>query len=327
MPEQDKRRKELYYKRAVFTYPMSGRTLQDALGDALKAKSKWHDRQDNPSGDERTFCFLNYTGLHTHDKHSQQLLGCELFSYVKGADQSTFNVDISSDTVDVSKIPPGKDREFLEGTVYFGVFLDHVIVMQSSALRFGDLERHLNWFLARHAKVIDEGDGLALMDAIPVGGREMYGDAKGITLSAPVQFDATEPSESKSKTVRLQPKGPGWNALKAMLGEVFDLPNYLNADDIFTSRSLQVQLQLKWKRAPDDDTSDLLASIAHHLRNVTDEMDYSIETKTGRVTRDEFKLHKTLTVEWIDGRPRFDILFPGMIEYLVTLAKTGKVTV
>jgi hypothetical protein len=132
--------------------------------------------------------------------------------------------------------------------------------MQSSALRFGDLERHLNWFLARHTKVIGEGNGLALMDAIPVGGGEMYGDAKGTTLSAPIQFDAAEPSESKSETVRLQPKGRGWNALKAMLGEVFDLPNYLDADEIFTSRTLQVQLQLKWKRAPDDDTSERRAA-------------------------------------------------------------------
>src|ERR1700730_7789970 len=56
-----------------------------------------------------------------------------VFSYIRGADQSTFNVDPTANYVDVSAIRPGKDREFLEGTLHFGVLDDHLMVMQSWA--------------------------------------------------------------------------------------------------------------------------------------------------------------------------------------------------
>src|SRR6185437_4657545 len=146
--------------------------------------------QENPSGDGRTFCFINYSGPHRHPNHGVSLLGGEMFSYVKGSDQSIFDADPTTAEVDVSAIPPGKDKEFLEGTVYFGISGDHLAVMQSSSLRFGDLERHLNWLLTRCAKVILEENGVSLMDAVPVqGGVGGMGDVKGITLSAPLHFD------------------------------------------------------------------------------------------------------------------------------------------
>jgi hypothetical protein len=102
-------------------------------------------------------------------------------------------------------------------------------------------------------------------------------------------------------------------------------PDYLDAEEIFNSHALQVSLELKWKRTPDDDTSDLFAKIAANLRNITDEIDYSIQTKTGIVTRDHFKLRRSVDLPWYEGRPRFDVLFLKMIEYMVELVRTDKI--
>ena len=327
MASTDTRTKQIFYKRAVFSQP-TGRTLEDILRTALSSKSRWGERQENPTGDGRTFCFINHSGRHQHPSHRISLLGGELFSYVKGSDQSIFNADPTATEVNVSAIPPGEDREFLEGALYFGISRDHLAVMQSASLRFGHLERHLNWLLTRCAKVIVEENGVTLMDVVPESTRGAVGDVKGIKLSAPLQFDAQVGALTglrKVQRARLVPTGRAWEAVKAMLGAGFDLPAYLNAEEILNSRSLQVEIELKWKRAPDEGTTDLLTRIAHNLRNVNDEVDYSIDTRTGRLSREDFKLHTPVSVPWIGGRPRFDVLFPKMIEYLVSLVETDRV--
>jgi hypothetical protein len=315
----DSRTKQIYYKRAVFSQS-TGQTLQTILQAALSSKSRWGERQENPSADGRTFCFINYSGIHRHPNYGISFLGGEMLSYVKGSDQSVFDADPTAALVDLSAISPGKDKEFLEGTVYFGISGDHLTVMQSRSLRFGDLERHLNWLLTRCAKVILEENGVSLTDAVPVpdGGGSM-GGVKGITLSAPLHFDA------QVERVRIVPAGRAWEALKAMLGAGFDLPTDLDAEEILSSRSLRVAVELRWNRAPGEDTTNLLTQIAHNLRNVNDEVDYSIETSKGRLTREDFKLRTSVSVPWIGGRPRFDVLFPKMIEYLESLVETGRV--
>jgi hypothetical protein len=327
MASTNTRTKHIYYKRAVFSQS-TGKTLEEILRIAILAKSQWGERRENSSGDEQTFCFVNHSSRYTHTRHQTALLGGELFSYVKGSDQSIFDVDPTAAEVNVSSIPPGKDREFLEGALYFGVSGDHLAVMQSASLRFGDLERHLNWLLTRCARVIPEENGVTLMDAVPQVRDRTFNDVKAIKLLAPLHFEAQVASSTarrRVQTARLVPTGRAWEALKAMLGAGFDLPNYLDAEEILSSRSLQVEIQLKWKRAPDEGSTDLLTQIAHNLRNVSDEVDYSIDTRMGRLNREDFKLHAPVSVPWISGRPRLDVLFPKMIEYLVSLVEADKI--
>jgi hypothetical protein len=322
------RKKAFYYKRAVFSHPMGTETLQTVLGAALQKSPKPWKRRHNPDRDQRTFCFINYTGKHGLQDKPESLLGAELFSFTLGADQSTLLVDEEAAQIDVQSISPGNGKEFLEGNIYFGVLDDHVIVMQSAALRFKDLEDHLNWLLSRHTQVIAEDNGVSLLDQVPRTQEKNYADTKGIVLRAPIEFDTSNYAEERragAEEVKLRPKGPGWAALGAMLGEFFDLPDYLRADDLLRSHSLQVQLQLRWKRSPDEDTSDLMASIAHNLRHITNELDYSIQTRSGDITRDDFKLHKPCNIEWLEGRPRLDILFKEMLEWLVFLVENGRV--
>jgi len=187
MASTDTRTNQIFYKRAVFSQS-PGKTLEDILRTALSSKSRWGERQENPTGDGQTFCFINHSGRHQHPSHRISLLGCELFSYVKGSDQSILNADPTAAEVDVSAIPPGKDREFLEGALYFGISRDHLAVMQSASLRFGHLERHLNWLLTRCAKVIVEENGVTLMDAVPESRGGAVGDVKGIKLFAPLHL-------------------------------------------------------------------------------------------------------------------------------------------
>lgn len=126
------RPKQINYKRAVFTQPI-GKTLQQILQTAISKKSRWGDRQDNPSGDNQTFCFVNHGKPYSHREHSTSLYGGELFSYVKGSDQSIFNADPNANEVEVDALPPGRGREFLEGALYFSSPATQKRIASSSA--------------------------------------------------------------------------------------------------------------------------------------------------------------------------------------------------
>jgi hypothetical protein len=328
------RRKSLIYKQAVFNKPLDGETLASLLKAALKSHPYPFKRQHNPSGDGVSFSFVNYNGTHGRGGAKGNLLGGEFFSYTQGADQSTLDVDPNATELNVGSLSPSQNKEFLEGAVYFGVMDNHVVAMQSSALRILDLEKHLNWLLATLTGLMDSECYVALTDHVPVQNKAAFSDAKGLTLSSSLQFQPVtrdgkaiaknKDGETSAKSMFLKPTGQAWEAIKAFLGESFDLPTELKAAEVLNSHRLQVQLFLKWERTPSEDTTDFLTNIAYKLRNVGDEIDYSVETRTGTISKEEFKLTQSFQVQWNNGRPQFDVLFPKMLDWLDGLVKSGK---
>jgi hypothetical protein len=79
------------------------------------------------------------------------MLACEFISYTQGAHLGAINFASNVPHFDVDELPPPAGKEYLEGSVYFGVVDNHLVALQSSALRTKDLERHLNWFLRNKA--------------------------------------------------------------------------------------------------------------------------------------------------------------------------------
>ncbi|MEI6569262.1 MAG: hypothetical protein WCR20_21460, partial [Verrucomicrobiota bacterium] len=86
------------------------------------------------------------------------------------------------------------------------------------------------------------------------------------------------------------------------------------------------QLYLRWKGRHKEDENQFLDSIASQLRHVTDQIDYNIVGKNGSTSRDKIKLGKDVSVPWTaSGRPKFDLLFPKMAEWLASLVNDGSV--
>jgi hypothetical protein len=288
------RRKSLIYKQAVFNKPLDGETLASLLKAALKSHPYPFKRQHNPSGDGVSFSFVNYNGTHGRGGAKGNLLGGEFFSYTQGADQSTLDVDPNATELNVGSLSPSQNKEFL----------------------------------------MDSECYVALTDHVPVQNKAAFSDAKGLTLSSSLQFQPVtrdgkaiaknKDGETSAKSMFLKPTGQAWEAIKAFLGESFDLPTELKAAEVLNSHRLQVQLFLKWERTPSEDTTDFLTNIAYKLRNVGDEIDYSVETRTGTISKEEFKLTQSFQVQWNNGRPQFDVLFPKMLDWLDGLVKSGK---
>ena len=84
------------------------------------------------------------------------------------------------------------------------------------------------------------------------------------------------------------------------------------------SRSLEIELQLRWKGRRDDPKPyNLMEQVTRQLRHVQDEIDYSVVTDDGtRITRDQIKRSMAHSISWDGARPVFDDLFPKMLQWL-----------
>jgi len=323
------KRKAIIYKKAVFTKP-SGATLQELLKCALDKKKKVVSRREDPQGDGLYFRLINYFGMHGLKGATANMLGSELLAYEPKADASAVEIDPNATRLAVNSVhPPQKNQEFLDGTVYFGVLGNHLVILQSRSLRTIDLEHHINWLL-RNVKdsLFDSENYVGLSDQEPKSKKAMFKDVRGVKVSGPVQFKSASPG-TKEKTAMLIPTGNAWAAVKAFLGDAVDFPKELDADEILNSGHLMVSLFLKWTSRDPEACSELMSNIGYNMRHIDNEIEYSVETRTGEIKKDEFKLKTPINIVWKpdSGQPSFDDLFPKMLEWLDTLASEDKIDV
>ena len=335
------------YKRAVFVAPTAGETLQSLLARALQTYGLPIQRQETLALEESQFRWINYNSQKGRSGGGGAMLACEFISYTKGANLGAINFAENVAHFDVDELPPPTGKEYLEGSVYFGVLDNHVVLLQSSVLRTRDLEQHLNWLLRNKARVIMENNAVSLDDNLPAESGDLS-QAKGLVLDAPVHFqtmgtganvtkeDVREvrrarkrkrPKESPIGThTEIIPVGRAWDAVKAFFGEGFNLPGSLNVEDLLRSNNLRVKLQLLWTNTRGQDSADFVRNVAHRLRHVTDEVEYAVQTKSGLIGRNVFKPTQDYSIQWGKVRPNFNDLFPKMLGWLEKLLERNIIT-
>lgn len=318
----DKKTKKFLYKTAYFNKPLQNETLQTLLVAALKIHPKPMRRRHTPVSDEATFHLINYNQNHGKKGPGGNLFGAEFFTYTQGSDQSTLEINEEADELEVDQIfPPDKNKEFLDGTLYFGVLENHVIILQSAKLRSLALERHLNWLLIEKTKVLDNENYVALIDHIPLNKKKFKG-VRGLEITTPVSFKPVG-SSTQTTNVTIEPTGRAWASMQSLIGEVFDLPTHMNLKEITEAPMFQLKLSLTWQRKRSEDDNDFINNIAYEMRHVGEEFDYVIDTSSGKITKDQFKLEKKYSIEWKKGRPAFNDIFAKMLEWLEDLVNNG----
>lgn len=321
----------------------------------VQALSQFGDpptRQERPTGDDPQFRWINYSASKGRKGGPGAMLACEFISYTQGANLGAINFALNVAHYAVDELPPPQGKEYLEGSVYFGVLDNHVVAVQSAALKTKDLEKHLNWFLRQRSQVLHEDNAVSLDDNLPAGASDLS-DAQGLELAAPVHFQPAgsismlsaeeitamkkaqkkaekkggkeEPGESSAvakESVRVVPVGRAWDAVKAFFGDGFNLPA-INAEDMLKSGQMKVSLALSWSNPRGKDASDFVRDVAHKFRHISDEIDYRVKTASGYIGKDKFKPEKPCSVRWGKVRPDFDDVFPKMLEWLENLERRG----
>jgi len=350
--------KSIHYKNVFITGDVNLQvSLQTALSKTGTA-AKPSQRQQKVNGSDTAVIFVNQFG------DSNGMTFGQLVFLESGRQQPFITVDdeaefYSIDALASEKIPDEtknaegdtvtaldseavakKRREFLESMLYFGVIDNHMIIMQSTALKSRELEAHLAWLLGDCTGVIPANVMLVLKDkpAESVYKKMQAAPVKSIKLGAPLTTEVyTDPSEPKkndvvrteteethASKVRFVPHGMAASILKAALPEGF--LERLNLEDSLDEANIHVALEITYLRKTTKIGQTVIDSVATSLRH-TPESDVVINLHGGgKIKGDELKLSGSISVKYMDnGLVDESILYHEMHKWLVSKISSTEV--
>lgn len=344
--------KTIHYKAATISGLL---VLQDLLKTTIGPKSKYlkpKSRQQKINPDSESVVFINrfedYNGI-----TFGQLVTLEAGRVQKvitvDDDADYYSIDaMTSDKISVgdedaeqTRAAEKKRREFLESVLYFGVLGNHVVVMQSAALRTNNLEAHLAWLLTVHSKTLPSGSMLVLSDkaAEETYERLKRSPVKSVKIGAPLTSEQiVDPSDAvpdalvasiptiestEATRVRVVPRGAGADILMAALKEGFF--DKLNLDEALDDANIQVALEVTYNRKTSKAGHRVLDSIATSLRHLP-ETDLRIELEGGgTITGEQLRLSGRISVEYNNGLVNEALLFHAMHQWLYSKVAANEV--
>lgn len=315
--------KKAYCKNAVFVRSREKRALQTRLTAALTKLKTIGARKEEQGEDQNYVRTVIY-----HRTVSNMLFGI-LASFERGTHQLTVAEDDDAEVLTVEQVAPPKTaqdkrREFLEGTCYFGIHKNHVILVSSRSLNAKAAEIHFNW-LMEQAGVLGEGNRAALSDQVTLMTRERINAAhvKEVKIGAPL-FDVQQTDEQierrESQVKSVSYSGLGLDILRQVVGA--DFMNKLRLSDAVDG-NIEVSLSVRYKRSTNTKAQKVLDNIALAIRNIDeDEVKLTLDSG-GTIKGRDLKLSNVLRVEGRDGIPNPDALFEKMREWLQQLLEAN----
>jgi len=310
--------KRVYLKQAVFLDRKDAPTIQEKLELALKKLHRMGDRKEVLGEDNRHVRSIIY-----HRTHANMLFGI-FASYERGTQQMIVTEDDDAETLTIEQVAPpkgddNKRREFLEGVCYFGLFGNHVLVVQSNALGSKHVESHVNWLL-RQSAVVAEGNAIGLSDQIAAATKERIRNAhvKEVEIGAPfIEAEAAPPSTNKEivKDTAFNFKGIGLEMVRQILGDQLDSMKLADALD----GNIEVSLRIRYKKKTTEKAHELLDNIALAIRNIDEDEVKLHLVGGGQVDGNQLKLSSQLRIEARDGIPSYNELFQKMQQWLLDL--------
>ncbi|MFI8380675.1 hypothetical protein [Pseudomonas sp. NPDC079086] len=340
--------KTIHYKRSVIS---GGGNLQEILGRVFAEGSPAHKvghRKEIVSSDTNSFRVVN------HKRDYNGMLFCQMIYFEPGRSQAyiTLNDEADSYALDaltneaLNNIEAPAEREqhrkeFVDSFLYFGVFENHLVVLQSSALRSRELEAHLGWLIGSFGGVA-VGTSIILQDQpsqetfervarspvkkIEVGSPVTTAEVvpEGERVAQPVAAAAAEEQGIDARRVRFFPTGFAGDVIKAALGA--DWFNRLDLEDDLDEANLKVSLEITYVRQTTKMGQQMLDNIATSLRHV-DEADVRISLNGGGEIRgNDLKLSGSISVSKLDnGLLDEGVLYHKMHGWLVSKLRQGDV--
>ena len=337
--------KTVHYKRATIT---GGANLQELLteilipdGQAYKASS----RKETVNASDGSFRVIN------HNRDYSGVLFCQMIYFEPGKSQAfiTLDEDATSYTVDAftndslntfgteaTREQERHRREFVDSLLYFGVFENHVVLLQYSALRSRELEAHLGWLIGAFG-----ADPLVTVILSDQPSQETYEKlasipVKKVSIGTPIQTECDNSEERAAqlpsqgpdedhldaRRVRFYPAGRAADLISAAMGG--DWLNKLDLNEDLDDANLQVSLEITYVRRTTKAGQMIIDNLATSLRHL-DESDVRVELKGGGVLRGtDLKMSGPITASKLDnGLMDEGVLYHKMHAWLVSKLRNG----
>ncbi len=365
-----KKTKTIHYKNVFITGNANLQSLlNNAIGEAGSVK-KPSQRQQKANDEDTVVVFIN-----KFSKYNGMQFG-QLVYLEKGRQQPFITVDddaefYSIDSMSSDEIPSKisselipqekteasetkeekeiikKRKEFVESILYFGILDNHLVIMQSSALKSKELEAHLFWLLGTCTNYVQPGTMLSLNDkpAESVYEKMERAPAKSIHVGAPLTSDlAIDPSSPKTASlasqtstpstpekideihaskVRFEPTGVAASIIRAVAPGLLDR---LNLEESLDEANIHIALEITYNRRTTKTGQQVIDSIATSLRH-SPESDVVINLQGGgKIHGNELKLSGNISVEYLpSGLINESTLFHEMYQWLYAKMDSSEV--
>lgn len=327
-------RKSIIYKKSEIIGLDEKRTLERLIKEALLVKPKPSDRRQSMGSNEIDSAVRRVIGS-TSAKENMLFgtvllyeVGKDVTFVVEDDDAEEFIIESQNPSVGISSEADKRRREVLQSALYFGVLGNHVVAVQSQALKCKDLESHLRWLL-KESVVITEDVGISLSDEPTEKARKKLNElpVKSVEIGSPIESRAVDPSKKGTvmQTTAHNHKltGRAKEVIQAFLGDNFI--NSLNLPSDLNDANLELVLQLRYKRKTTDSGHKALDHIARAMRHADPE-DTKVITSSGTTIHgSELKLTGHVTFNAYNGVPDSTDLYEQMYNWLEARIAEGAV--
>jgi hypothetical protein len=320
---KENKRKLLHYRVASFLKPV-GQTLQALIEQALAKVTPATERfQDFGRDSDPEAGWLRFINTH------KSALGMEfgaLVMYAPGQHRHTIEVADGVDELPIEQVAPDEDgrRQFLESMLFYGVKGNHVVLLQSMALRARDLENYLKWLLMK-AGLMGDDNSVFLNNYAPENTRKSLtsGDVKSVRIGTPLIDAAVRVQDTtQAKSQRTKLWGEGLDVLKSIMsGRLAEL----NFDELGAAKDLEVFVEVTYKRSASEPDQKALNRLATAFRHVGDD-DIRVELKGGSVlTGTDLQIKGYRSVATYNGLVDPSDLFTQMHNWLLEELDQGSI--
>lgn len=324
--------KQVFYKQARFLRP-TGLTLQVLLTRAIQ-KLAIAERHELVNSDGVTDKEIpNKTEWYRFINTPRTYAGC-CFGVLVLASPNFHRLVIDTATaagkedLDVSKFPPPTGKQHMETPLYFTVRDNHVVLVQSQAVRSDKFEAHLNWLLAKAGQIDDE-QRIELSDIVPEETQQKIAKSpvKRIALGGSFLNSAAVPNPDPGAVTKAMKvaTGMGLDILKSILPS--EQYSALKVEEMTDMPEVQVNLEIKVvgrKKAQTD--NQVMRSIMNGLRHVPDADFINVQVEGyGSIKGQELRVHDKKNFPSIDGVLVTEGAFEVMRRWLEALVDKGTV--
>lgn len=254
---------------------------------------------------------------------------CQMILFEPGKHHAALDMAKGKDSLDLIEIAPKVEdkkaqAEFLESILYFGVKGNHVILLQSQALRSRDLENYLNRLLVNAEAVDARDDSLSFQRGVALATKEKIAQSvpSKIRIGTPLFSSRSKVEEGQGDTAagktRVKLAGGLMPWLNKLTGNSLD---EVALDNSIDPESIRVYVELSYRRKSDEQAAKVMEDLTHSLRHLHED-DVSITLpKTGVIKGDKLYVSTPLSVQARNGNLVEADLYKRMSEWLMTLLK------
>jgi hypothetical protein len=316
----ENRPKTLYYKRAEFF--SHDAELMKVLQAAMKKHTTAKSRFQRLGTDKKGARLLN------HFESIGTAVCGTLIEFTEGNLQPIVELAEDATELPVSMLgAPGDRTQFIEGTLFFLVSGNHVILATSKSVRSGQAEQYLDWLLREQAKLVPSHSRVLLQEHVKSDSRRRFNNVKSVRITPDyVNTDGAAPVTPEVRE-HFKLRGTLLHAVVEMLKTSSNraLPKDLDINTALAERRLRATVEVSYNGKMPEDGVPLLDSLAAALRHA-DDVEYTVDVKgVGQVKSGELRLQQEVIVPFSDGLPVPARLYVAMHEWLTQLLTSGEI--